>query len=75
MILKKRNWSAELYLYLNVQFTENAGETFAELISAGAVIQRMVVGYGGCFKGGTSDVCLNYQVHTLLHLHVDFCQR
>jgi len=27
VILKKRNWSAELCLYMNVQFTDNVGQT------------------------------------------------
>ena len=35
-------------------------DCFADLVSTGAVKYRMVVGGGGCFKDGTSDVYRSY---------------
>jgi len=50
-------------------------DRFAELVSTGVVMYRMVVGVEGCFKGGTSDLYHSYQYHILVHLRVNFCQR
>jgi len=52
VILKKQNWSAELCLYVNVQFTDSAGENLSDLVSASAVMYDMLAGGGGCFKDG-----------------------
>jgi hypothetical protein len=60
VILKKRNWSAELCSYVNVQFTDSVGETLSDLVATGAVMCVTVLGGGGCLNDGTSDVYRSY---------------